>query len=132
MTRAQKVALGAAATLLVCLGLALAVLVGLGTGSDADASRTGSAAGGGGADPVAIGSLELSTGARDEGGWATDVTLVFSGDDGVPARVAAAGSGDYDVRFARPVSMAPGVLEAVARPAERLLLDMRWDPSAAV
>src|SRR5690349_9439970 len=101
MSRAQKIALGVAAVVLVALGLTLAYLAGRTSGSDESAtSGATSAPPTSDLPPATLGSIEVSGGAATGGGWGSGVTLVFTGSEAAkPTVKPGSAAGSYDVTF---------------------------------
>jgi hypothetical protein len=142
MTRNQKLALAGSLTLLVVLGLFAAYLLGS-TNSDSTAgsstpgSSTPSSAPSSGPPssqppaPVSVDGIELSSGPSSNGGWGTDVSLVFAGGVEGPQMTIAQGNGqgEYDVTFDRDVTIHQSMIDQVDAQASRLLMRLNWDPA---
>src|ERR1043165_1240834 len=89
MTRNQKLALAGSLTLLVVLGLFAAYLLGTSSDPTAGSSTPGSSPPASAPSsgppssqppaPVTVDGIELSSGPSSNGGWGTDVSLVFAG-----------------------------------------------------
>jgi hypothetical protein len=142
MTRNQKLALAGSLTLLVVLGLFAAYLLGTSSGdSSAGGSTPTSSAPSAPSEgppssqplaPVTVDSVDLSSGPGTNGGWGTDVSLVFAGGVEGPQMTVAqgAGAGEYDVTFDRKVVIDQSLIDGVDADASRLLMRLNWDPAA--
>jgi hypothetical protein len=132
VSRAQKIALGVAAVVLVALGLTLAFLAGENSGGDESAtSGTTSAPPTSDQPPVTLGSIEVAGGAASGGGWGSGVTLVFTGSEAAkPTVKPGSAAGEYDVTFDRPVTIAQSQLDAVGTDADQLLMHLGWDATS--
>ena len=131
MSRAQKISLGVAAVVLIVLGLAFAYLAGRSSGGNESASSGGSSAASSDLPPLTLGSVEVSGGASNGGGWGSGVTLVFTGDEAAKPTVAkGSATGEYDVTFDRPVTIAQSQLAAVGTDADQLLMKLGWDATS--
>ncbi len=131
MSRAQKISLGVAAVVLIVLGLAFAYLAGRSSGGDESASSGGSSAASSDLPPLTLGSVEVSGGASNGGGWGSGVTLVFTGGEAAKPTVAkGSATGEYDVTFDRPVTIAQSQLAAVGTDADQLLMKLSWDATS--
>src|SRR5438552_1662476 len=142
MTRNQKLALAGSLTLLVVLGLFAAYLLGTSSG---DSSAAGSSPGASTPPsapsegppssqplaPVTVDSVDLSSGPGSNGGWGTDVSLVFVGGVEGPQMTVTqgAGAGEYDVSFDRKVIIDQSLIDGVGADASRLLMRLNWDPA---
>jgi len=141
MTRNQKLALAGSLTLLVVLGLFAAYLLGTSSdptaGSSTPGSSTPSSAPSSGPPssqppaPVTVDGIELSSGPSSNGGWGTDVSLVFAGGVEGPNMTIAQGNGEgeYDVTFDRDVTIHQSMIDQVDAEASRLLMQLNWDPA---
>jgi hypothetical protein len=141
MTRNQKLALAASLTLLVVLGLFAAYLLGTSSDSAAGSSTPGSSLPSSAPSsgppssqppaPVSVDGIELSSGPRSNGGWGTDVSLVFAGGVEGPQMTIAQGNGqgEYDVSFDRDVTIHQSMIDQVDAQATRLLMRLNWDPA---
>jgi hypothetical protein len=141
MTRNQKLALAGSLTLLILLGLVAAYLLGSTSGDSTSGTSTpsssetssGPASGPPSSQPLAPVTLDritLSSGPADGGGWGTDVSLVFEGDEGPQMTIAHGnGEGEYDVSFDRDVSIDQSAIAQVDAQASRLLMHLGWDPA---
>jgi hypothetical protein len=128
VSRAQKISLGVAAVVLIAAGLTLAYLAGRNNGSDAAASSGATSAASSDLPPVTLGSIQVSGGASGGGGWGSGVTLVFTGSEAAKPTVAkGSATGEYDVKFDRPVTIAQSQLDAVGTDADQLLMKLAWD-----
>jgi len=131
VSRAQKISLGVAAVVLIGLGLAFAYLAGRGSSDDSAASSGGSSAASSDLPPVTLGSVEVSGEGSNGGGWGSGVTLLFTGSDAAKPTVAkGSATGEYDVTFDRPVTIAQSQLDAVGTDADRLLMKLGWDATS--
>jgi hypothetical protein len=139
MTRNQKLALTGSLTLLVVLGLFAAYLLGTSSGSSSAGSSTpGSTTPSSGPTsgptssqpgPATLSTVELSSGPTSHG-WASDVTLVFSGGAAPQMTIVHGnGEGEYDVTFDRDVTIPAQAISAVEADAARLLMQLNWDPA---
>jgi hypothetical protein len=141
MTRNQKLALAGSLTLLVVLGLFAAYLLGTSSDSTAGSSTPGSSLPSSAPSsgppssqppaPVSVDGIELSSGPRSNGGWGTDVSLVFAGGVEGPQMTIAQGNGqgEYDVTFDRDVTIHQSMIDQVDAQATRLLMRLNWDPA---
>jgi Immunoglobulin-like domain of bacterial spore germination len=150
MTRNQKLALAGSLTLLVVLGLFAAYLLGTSSGdSTAGSSTPGSSTPSSGPTsgppssqppaPVTVDSIKLFSGPSTNGGWGTDVALVFGGGvDSGPGNASQQpqmtitpgnGEGEYDVTFDREVTIHQSAIDRVDAQASRLLMRLNWDPA---
>jgi hypothetical protein len=141
MTRNQKLALAGSLTLLVVLGLFAAYLLGTSSDSTAGSSTPGSSTPSSAPSsgppssqppaPVTVDSIELSSGPSSNGGWGTDVSLVFAGGVEGPQMTIAQGNGqgEYDVTFDRDVTIHQSMIDQVDAQASRLLMRLNWDPA---
>jgi Immunoglobulin-like domain of bacterial spore germination len=142
MTRNQRLALAGSLTLLVVLGLFAAYLLGTSSGDPAagtsppGSSTTSSNPTSGPPSsqplpPVAVDSIKLSSGPSSNGGWGTDVTLVFAAGVTGPQMTIAQGNGqgEYDVTFDRRITIRQSSIAQVDAQASRLLMRLNWDPA---
>ena len=141
MTRNQKLALAGSLTLLVVLGLFAAYLLGTSSDSTAGSSTPGSSTPSSAPSegppssqppaPVSVDGIELSSGPSNNGGWGTDVSLVFAGGVEGPKMTIAQGNGqgEYDVTFDRDVTIHQSMIDQVDADASRLLMRLNWDPA---
>jgi hypothetical protein len=140
MTRNQKLALAGSLTLLVVLGLFAAYLLGSSSGgSSGGGSTPGSSAPSSTPSepppssqppaPVTVDSLDLSSGPSANGGWGTDVSLVFAGGVEGPRMTVTPGTGpgEYDVTFDRQVTLHQSMIDEVDADTSRLLMRLNWD-----
>jgi immunoglobulin-like protein involved in spore germination len=140
VSRAQKIALVAAAVLLLVLGLVAAIKAGQNGGGSAESGGAASAPQSGGTStpstvPVSVKFIEFSNGPSNDGGWGTDVTLVFVGTPAAKMTVSqprdtVAGGTDYQVTFDRPVSISDDVITAAGNGGDQVLLQLAWGQSA--
>jgi hypothetical protein len=81
--------------------------------------------------PVSVDGIELSSGPSSNGGWGTDVSLVFAGGVEGPQMTIAQGNGqgEYDVTFDRDVTIHQSMIDQVDAQASRLLMRLNWDPA---
>jgi hypothetical protein len=142
VTRNQRLALAGSLTLLVVLGLFAAYLLGTSSGDPAagtsapGSSTTSSTPTSGPPSsqplpPLTADSIELSSGPSSNGGWGTDVSLVFTGGVEGPKMTIAHGNGqgEYDVTFDREVTIHQSLIDQVDAQASRLLMRLNWDPA---
>jgi hypothetical protein len=142
MTRNQRLALAGSLTLLVVLGLFAAYLLGTSSGdSSAGTTTPGSSTPSSNPTsgppssrpllPLAADNIEFSSGPGSNGGWATDVTLVFTGGvDGPQMTIARGnGQGEYDVTFDREVTIDKSLIDPLEAQASLFLMRLNWDPA---
>ncbi len=140
VTRNQRLALAGSLTLLVVLGLFAAYLLGtssgggaVGTpspGSRSTASNPTSGPPSSQPPPALVAdSIQLSSGPSSNGGWGTEVALVFTGGVEGPKMTIAQGNGqgEYDVTFDREVIIHHSLIAQVSAQASRLLMRLNWD-----
>jgi len=141
LTRNQRLALAGSLTLLVVLGLFAAYLLGTSSGdstagtlppgsSTPSSNPTSGPPSSQPLPPLTADSIKLSSGPSSNGGWATDVTLVFAGAVGPKMTIAQGnGQGEYDVTFDREVTIKQSSIHQVDAQASRLLMRLNWDPA---
>jgi hypothetical protein len=130
VSRAQKISIGVAAAVLIALGLVLAFLAGRSGGEDSAAAGSAPSSVASSAAPVTVSGMGVTSGAGDDGGWASGVTLVFAGGQAAKPTVAKGdATGAYDVTFDRPVVFSQTVIDGTATAADQQLMHLAWDPS---
>jgi len=138
VSRAQKIALIAAAVLLVALGLVAAFKAAQGSDTTADSGgaasvpQSGGASSGASQAPVTVKFIEFSNGPSATGGWGTDMTLVFVQPQGAKMTVTPSQTqdGQYLVTFDRPVSISDDVIAATGNGGDQVLLQLAWNTAS--